>query len=339
MQKIIHNNLVYSPYEYDSEAEFEKDVIDFSDKIFGKDSIYLDVKKKISNNNIATIPDGYLIDFSFINNPQLYLIENELSVHDPYRHIGQQLLKFAVSYKSAGREIKTFLMDEIIKDKAKEDKLMLYIKKINHRNIDYFLESLIFNKKPSIIVVIDEKSDDLSNVLNQLTISTDILEFRKFINQQDSDDIIYQYSPFQDDLTIKSVTSKGTFEEKSISADILAKLDTIVIPANEDGFNQVFLNENRWWKVRISSPMLDKIKYIAAYQTSPVSAITYIAEVDKIEKYPDSDKYVLYFKSVAQKIGPIKLVPKSKIRALQGPRYTSFELLQKAKNLDEAFFS
>jgi len=110
-----------------------------------------------------------------------------------------------------------------------------------------------------------------------------------------------------------------------------------VVPANEEGFNEVFLGENCWYAIRISSAMKERIKYIAGYQTAPVSSITYYAEVDKIEKYRDTNKYILYFKDKAKKIGPITL-PKAKKRiAPQAPRYRNYKKLLKAKTLSDIF--
>ena len=61
------------------------------------------------------------------------------------------------------------------------------------------------------------------------------------------------------------------------------KPDTVIVPAQKDGFEKVFLGEDCWYAIRISGGMLEKIKYIAAYQTQPVSAITHYAPVDRIE--------------------------------------------------------
>jgi predicted RNA-binding protein associated with RNAse of E/G family len=82
----------FTYFEYAKEHDFEKDVIEHAKEIFRPKSVYIDIKKKIQNDNIITIPDGYLIDFSFENDPRLYIIENELVIRDPYRHTGQQLL-------------------------------------------------------------------------------------------------------------------------------------------------------------------------------------------------------------------------------------------------------
>ena len=113
------------------------------------------------------------------------------------------------------------------------------------------------------------------------------------------------------------------------------ELDTIIVPAREDGFNEEFLNNNRWFAIRISSAMIDKIKYIAAYQVAPISGITYIAEVDRIEKYKDTNKYIVLFKAGSlKKINKIALGTK-KGQAPQAPRYSSFKTLSAAKTLDD----
>ncbi len=325
MAKIIQEQKIYESFEYDSESEFEKDIIRYAKHIFGSNAVYFDVKKRISKGSVITIPDGYLIDFSFAHDPKLYIIENELVIHDPYKHIGQQLLRFAVSYRSAGHEIKNFLLEKISEDGDKKKNLDRYLQQSKYRNIDDLLEDIIFNKPIGIIVIIDEITDDLSNVLSQLTVKTDIIEFKKYISQGDPLDSIYQFTPFQQD-----VRAPG----KKID---LEKLDTIVVPANEEGFKNVFLGKNCWYAIRISSVMLDKIKYIAGYQTAPVSAITHVAEVEKIEKYKNTDKYIVYFRDKAKKIKPIKLVSKSLIKAPQSARYANYEQLIKAKNLDEVF--
>ena len=113
-------------------------------------------------------------------------------------------------------------------------------------------------------------------------------------------------------------------------------LDTIVVPAQKEGFNRVFLGDNSWYAIRISGGKLNEIKYIAAYQTSPVSAITHYAEVASIEPYGDRGKYKLNFKSKAEKINNIKY-GNAKSGAMQGPRYTNLAKLLKSKTITDLF--
>ncbi|HBZ70077.1 MAG TPA: hypothetical protein DEP35_10210 [Deltaproteobacteria bacterium] len=63
--------------------------------------------------------------------------------------------------------------------------------------------------------------------------------------------------------------------------------DTIIVPAREEGFREVFLGENRWHEIRVGAAMKEKIRHIAAYQVAPVSAVTHIAD-PPVQKQPPS---------------------------------------------------
>jgi len=326
MERILQDGETYIYFEYSKEEEFEKDIIEHSYDIFGLRSVYIDVKKRIGEDKIISIPDGYLIDFTFENNPQLYIIENELVVHDPFKHIGQQLLRFAISYKASGRKIKKYLLDSLSKDNAKRKIVEEGFKKAEYGNIDNFLEDIIFEKPVAAIVIIDQITTDLENVLSQLKMQTDIVEFQTFINK---DMHIHKYTPFHQDIM-----GISGLERAEIKAE---NLDTIVVPANEDGFNEVFLGQNCWYSIRISSAMIDRIKYIAGYQTAPISAITYYAEVQNIERYKDTGRYIVYFKDKAKPIGPINIPDDKRNLAPQSSRYTTIERLMKARTLKDIF--
>ncbi len=135
-------------------------------------------------------------------------------------------------------------------------------------------------------------------------------------------------------------TPKAVAEPKSKSVDaaaskvIVGEIDTIVVPAQKDGFERVFINDNAWWAIRISGGMLSKIKYIAAYQSQPISAITHVAPVARIEPYGDSGKYKLIFSEPAKPIGPIPFAD-APSGFMQGPRYTTYDKLQKAKKVTD----
>lgn len=110
--------------------------------------------------------------------------------------------------------------------------------------------------------------------------------------------------------------------------------DTIIVPAQKDGFEETFLGEDCWYAVRISGGMLDKIRYVAGYQTAPVSAITHFAPVARIELNGEGPKYRLIFSEKAKPIDPIPFgdAPKGSIHS---PRYTSFAKLLSARKLTD----
>lgn len=114
------------------------------------------------------------------------------------------------------------------------------------------------------------------------------------------------------------------------------ELDTVIVPAQREGFDAVFLGEKAWRAIRISGGMLPKIKYVAAYQTQPVSAVTHVAPVARIEPYGEGGKYQLFFSEPPQPIPPIPFgaAPQG---AMQGPRYVSLNKLKAAMTLAVVF--
>ena len=131
-------------------------------------------------------------------------------------------------------------------------------------------------------------------------------------------------------------TPKVTTENAPVTAPSTQQNDTIIVPAKLEGFETVFLGEDCWIAIRISGGMLPKIKYIAAYQSAPISAITHYAPVDHIEPYGESGKYKVVFSESAKQIEPIPYGDATS-GAMQGSRYTSFEKLKTAKKLTDLF--
>jgi hypothetical protein len=131
----------------------------------------------------------------------------------------------------------------------------------------------------------------------------------------------------------KAIVAPKTPPEGTVSVGT-AELDTVIVPAKKDGFEEVFLGENRWRVIRISGGMLPKIKWIAAYQSQPISAITHIAPVERIEPYGEGGKFQLIFSAPAK---PIPNIPfgQAPSGAMQAPRYTTYQRLLKAKTLTD----
>jgi len=109
-----------------------------------------------------------------------------------------------------------------------------------------------------------------------------------------------------------------------------------VVPAQEEGFEEVFIGADCWYAIRISGGMLPRIKYIAAYRTAPVSAITHYAPVARIEPHGDAGKYKVVFSAPAKEIPPIPLGDATP-GSMQGPRYTALTKLLNAPSVGDLF--
>jgi len=211
-----------------------------------------------------------------------------------------------------------------------------YANENDFENIDFLLEKMIYgDDKFNVLVIIDEISDELETALiKRFKFPVEIVTLQRYCNSKG--ERIYQFEPFLGDVLAPIVTTRKGSSDTKKTIDP-SEINTIVVPARKDGLEETFIGENCWYAIRIHASMIPKIKFIAAYQVAPVSAITHIAEVESIKQWKDSNKYILRFAKPASKIGPIKLIPKGAVKALHNSRYTSLDRLQGAKTLENAF--
>ena len=311
-------------------------MIDLADRLFGENTIYVDVKKKIKGNNIGVIPDGYLIDMTIVDEPKLYIIENELVTHHPYKHIGIQMLKFVTSFDDDKLTLRTSIMDEINKHPEQLKRLKTCCDKSESRNIDSYLDQAVYSDFKGL-VIIDEAKPELNKVLNRIAADISVLEIKTY--QSIEGDFAYEYDTLygtDEDMvhTIKKQSKKASTTDRNKRRERRLQCDTVVVPAREEGFKNEFLANHHWFSIRISAAMKDRIKYLATYQVAPVSAVTYVAEVKDIKLYEDTGRYILTFTGPAKKIRAKKM--KDVNRSPQGPLYVKYKDLMKCKYLDEA---
>lgn len=334
---LLSPNNVYTLEPYEQEKDLEQAILEIQETLFGDCRIYIDVKKKIgAKGKTRNIPDGYLIDLTSKKKPTLYVVENELAKHDHLRHIAVQILQFSLSFESTPQSVKNIIKEALVANSAAMEQCQKYANLNGFENVDYLLEKMIYRDDGfNAMVIIDEVPDELETVLlSRFRFPVEVLSVQRFVNEQG--ERIYQFEPFLEEISETALTGKNIKDGKAVTIDP-SDMDTIVVPAKEDGFNDVFIKEKCWHSIRIHSSMIPRIEYIAAYQSAPVSAITHFAKVLRIEQWKDSNKYILIFEESAEPIGPIGLVSNGVVKAPQAPRYTSIKRLRNATSLDNAF--
>lgn len=141
--------------------------------ILGNCSIYFDKMKIESLGGIHSIPDGYAIT---IDEPRWYVIEFELSSHDVFNHIVPQINKFinGINNDNTRRSIIDYM------HKSMEERKLEHL--IKEREVYQFLSKLIYSE-PTILLIIDEKTKELDDVLSITRCETKIVEFKTFVRE------------------------------------------------------------------------------------------------------------------------------------------------------------
>lgn len=330
MSKLLINNRLFKLTKFKYEKELERVVVKIYPLLFGENTVYFDIKKKVKSKrgDLLSIPDGYLINFAE-EEPKMYVIENEISSHDAYKDIGIQLWKFVSTFKEGQMAVKKFLSQEIKSNKSINEKINKFMKDSSFPNVAELLDFVIFDQSYGFIVVIDEKTEDLDFVLRQLANPPEVIEIKKYVADDNPKEIVYRFSEFMEEV------------KKAISIRLkrISDIDTIVCPAREEGFKEAFLEENRWYAIRMSPSIINQIKYIAMYETAPISAIKWIGVVSSIKPYKDTGKYEVKITEKRKLPKELKLTPEEGKRGVapQAPRYTKMELISKAKKLSDIF--
>ena len=330
MEKILVANKDFDHVPFKNEAELEKVVVENFTKIFEENSYYFDIKKGIRHQkgDLLTIPDGYLLTFG--NNPTMTVIENELSTHDVVKHIALQFAKFHSALTETSKySVKKFLIEYLKEHSQEEQKIEKLMARTRFKSVSDLLDAVIMDQKVEFAIVIDEKTDELERVVSPY--NPDIHVLKKY---ECGDEIIYHI----EDEGEQESSQKSIKKTLKTPMRRLPEMDTIVCPAQEEGFNDVFLKEHRWFEIRIHPKRIPKIKYLAMYETKPISAIRYIGKVKEIRPYKNTGKYEVILEGEPIKIKkPIKLSKDNPNLAPQSPKYTVKNLLDNAETLDDIF--
>jgi hypothetical protein len=328
---------IYRPVSWSKEADFEQCVVKQANGLFGPTSIFLPIKHRVKRGGIVTIPDGYLLDFADPASPRMFVVEVEIQTHDLFKHITNQLIRFAAVFAHHQVDVRRFVGEAIKKDKEASRRLQKAVGRSPHQNEDALLDAAIYHQPFRGLVVIDDRRDELDSVLKQFASEISALELQVY--SSDDGKKLYHYDSLYDEdgEVPASVQTKRSFTPDQIAEmrRRRALCDTIVVPARKEGFERVFIGEDRWYAIRISAGMRDRIKYIAGYQIAPISAVTHIAEVSHVKPYGSNGKFEVVFKGSATKLKrPIKI--KNGRYAPYGPIYVDSKKLLKAKHLEDA---
>jgi hypothetical protein len=346
---LIIDGVKYNLWIPKEEKQLEEMVKEHSKEIFGKDSIYFDLRQKLtSKSGVMSIPDGYVISFS---KPfDWYIVEGELSTHPLHEHVTNQLNKFVIGVKNplTQRELVDALYNEINNNKV----LRAYVETmIASTEIKGFLYDLI-SKPPKIVVVIEEKGNRVQEACEGLKVEPIVVEFKTYIREDAEAVHAHLFEPFYkpEVKEVPKVHIEVPKEIPAISREELASMKAgmvVICPSKPEGVN-FLLQHNAWGFVRIRR----KPEYFALYISHPESKILFFGEVEDVlypqdPESPLTEEEARSYKEFKQgkkiivlKLGSLrkldKGIPKgtAKRGRLQGLKYAILSKFTNAKTLD-----
>lgn len=190
-------------------------------------------------------------------------------------------------------------------------------------------KQLTFNVRTSLIEKMDRISEIFNRINNQNYPRNALLEdaIISYINEIDS--------ILREDYNINIFGLETEFEPLPYTQKINENFDTVIYPGYKDGFDKAFMEEHRWYYVRIKKEKISKVKYIGIYLGSPISAITHYAKVlDYIESKDYPGKYFVYIDDIVELSKPITL-GNCNPAATRAPKYTTLNKLKKASTIED----
>lgn len=200
---ILTKEGLFTLKEYSNENELERLVVSNASKIFGTHSIYFDIKHRIESKAKMRVADGLLLD---LHNKMFWIVEHELSKHDPYKEIEPQINGFlrALSNEETIAKVSDTVYNELKKDRKK----LALVNKTFGEDVHYSITKML-RERCGILIVIDKITPQIEELREEFASKKDtmVIEFKTY--QKDSK-MIYAFTP----LALEKVPPKGKEERK-----------------------------------------------------------------------------------------------------------------------------
>ena len=282
----------FQQLQYSNERELETMATENKHSLFGERIIYFPRQIISSQAGISKIPDGLFLSLDTIERSKLWIVEYELANHDFERHIFPQILGFlsALKNESTKKRIKEMMFNTIKKQKSFVDMIKQVLP--HDEEIYHFLE-LIVDRSPSIVIVIDKKSPELEELVDQISTTTkvrsSILEFITYAAAKAGKKI-----HLMDTLDFRQVQSKRLIEDNKITDNWDSRLSKAsnevqnlvnqIITRTENEVQCIGKPWFKWYGFYLSEPIRRKTLFAVIIVGKNTSSICFRIDPNKFDE-------------------------------------------------------
>lgn len=199
----------YHLIEYKDEKELGKYLFEKAKDVFGESSIYIPIEQKLQRSLTRTrFTDGLVLDLNDRKNPKFWLVEHELSKHDPDTHIAPQIRGFI---KSLDREETiTLVAETVYKELRNNPKHHRLAKKVFGNEEVYRGLRKLLQTNCGIIIVIDKVTLEIDDLQKDLSAEkeTRLIEFKTYKNDGKT---IHAFTPLNIPSSLVGIKKKTYF--------------------------------------------------------------------------------------------------------------------------------
>jgi len=206
------------------------------------------------------------------------------------------------------------------------------------------------NKRKNISVNLDEeqikKADIVANILSDINKSrtfsrNSIIEMALEDYLEECSNVLWDKKKIDLEREIIShdiITTSDKKQYENEYASLSTDFDLVTFPAHQINFEIYFLNQHRWFEVRISNDKVDRLKYIALYVGKPTSGITHYGEIGQIiDSGNNNNKKIIILSGPPIPIGRTIALGNTNSNAVRPPRYTTLKKLLNAHEIKDLF--
>ncbi|MGP8049914.1 MAG: ParB/RepB/Spo0J family partition protein [Desulfobaccales bacterium] len=206
---LFHQGKRYKLQSFNNEHDFEEFICKNIKLFFGQNNQYIDAKHKIKTKLLGATPDGLFLDISDENKPILYLVEIEISTHQP-NHYLPHIINYAHLIKTSKQILRENASGYIDKE------MQAILNKCKQQ--DNFGILFIVDKEDTIIeLLFGNKPHEINNYK--------IISIQSYINMQSRDMIFAKIEYLSPDQYNKNKNGKPAELTVPLTPEDLADFD------------------------------------------------------------------------------------------------------------------
>jgi len=197
---LFKDSIRYSPYEYTSEEELAKMVIEHYKEIFGTNTLYFDPQTMKTHMGITARNDGIILA---LDQNQWHILEVELAEHSLRKHIIPQITDFNIAYQQpeTRRKLTDVLYALIRQDPYKTAAVQTQKIEDAHKYLTETIET-----PPTIAIIIDQITPELNAVCKNLPFRTKTTEFKTYAREKTGINVhIHSFEPLYEKPTMPKI--------------------------------------------------------------------------------------------------------------------------------------